>query len=40
MPGHGVSQVKCEPQSDEEDSNSQYSLGYFTNQVSNCFIIE
>ncbi|KAL0822849.1 hypothetical protein ABMA28_004842 [Loxostege sticticalis] len=33
MPGPGVSQVKCEPQSDEEDSNSQYSLSYLTNQL-------
>ena len=33
MPGHGLSQVKCEPLSDEEDSDSQFAHSYLSSQV-------
>lgn len=33
MPGHGLSQVKCEPQSDEEDSDPQFAHTYLNSQV-------
>ncbi|CAH2039904.1 unnamed protein product, partial [Iphiclides podalirius] len=32
MPGYGPSQVKCEPLSDGEDSNSQFANSFLTNQ--------
>ncbi|XP_075978518.1 BTB-domain-containing protein pipsqueak [Anticarsia gemmatalis] len=31
--GHGLSQVKCEPPSDEEDSNSQFAHTYLSSQL-------
>ncbi|KAJ8716364.1 hypothetical protein PYW08_013649 [Mythimna loreyi] len=34
MPGHGLSQVKCEPLSDEEDSDSQFTHSYLSSQGS------
>ncbi|XP_050563956.1 uncharacterized protein LOC118272431 [Spodoptera frugiperda] len=34
MPGHGLSQVKCEPLSDEEDSDSQFAHSYLSSQAS------
>ncbi|CAH0694371.1 unnamed protein product [Spodoptera exigua] len=34
MPGHGVSQVKCEPLSDEEDGDSQFAHSYLSSQAS------
>ncbi|CAK1586539.1 unnamed protein product [Parnassius mnemosyne] len=34
MPGYGPSQVKCEPQSDGEESNSQFTHGYLSHQLS------
>lgn len=35
MPGHGACRVKCEPSSDDEDSNSQIGHSYLYNQVPN-----
>nr|XP_049706776.1 uncharacterized protein LOC110375986 isoform X3 [Helicoverpa armigera]XP_049706777.1 uncharacterized protein LOC110375986 isoform X3 [Helicoverpa armigera] len=32
MPGYGLSQVKCEPLSDEEDSDSQFAHSYLSSQ--------
>ncbi|CAB3259522.1 unnamed protein product [Arctia plantaginis] len=32
MPGHGLWLVKCEPPSDEEDSNSQFARDYLSSQ--------
>ncbi|KAJ8713228.1 hypothetical protein PYW07_013598 [Mythimna separata] len=34
MPGHGLPQVKCEPLSDEEDSDSQFTHSYLSSQGS------
>ncbi|XP_052750026.1 uncharacterized protein LOC113520197 [Galleria mellonella] len=33
MPGNGLAQVKCEPLSDEDDSNPNFANNYFTNQL-------
>lgn len=33
MPGNGLFQVKCEPTSEEENSNSQFAHSYFSIQV-------
>ncbi|XP_026733915.1 uncharacterized protein LOC113498170 isoform X1 [Trichoplusia ni] len=35
MPGHGLSQVKCEPQSDEDDSDPQFAHTYLNSQQGN-----
>ncbi|XP_059050684.1 uncharacterized protein LOC131845623 isoform X1 [Achroia grisella] len=33
MPGNGLARVKCEPLSDEDDSNPNFANSYFTNQL-------
>ncbi|KAJ2944111.1 hypothetical protein O0L34_g18076 [Tuta absoluta] len=36
MPGQGLSQIKCEPTSEEEDGNSQFAHTYFNTQIGPC----
>lgn len=39
MPGNGLFQVKCEPTSEDENSNSQFTHIYFSNQVNYIYVI-